>query len=437
MNLKTRIGNSRLAQDSLWAVCGNGLGYGLLLIAGIIIANFLGADVYGEYGLVKVTMLYIAGFATLGLGISSTKFIANALKEEYSSIKSLARDAMQITLIFSTLLASLLVVFAIPLAHFLKEPGLVPAFRVLGAIVICKALNSTQNGILAGFGDFRAIAQNNVASGLLMLGSCIPLTYFYKLDGAFVALFISQAFNAVLNWLSLRKRLRTLKRQKPVSRKKDLVLFSFPIALQELNYTVCSWGGIALLTKLSSVGQVGIYTAVNQWNGVITFIPGLLSNVILSHLSGTTGNARAHRHTLRTMLGVNFITTLIPFVVIYILAGWIAGFYGPTFTEMKGVMRVLMLATIFSACATVLYHELLSRGHNWLLLGYRIFQDAVILGLTWVLLLQRPAFPGSDGAMYYAIGYVSGALIYFSILLITVKAVNRKQDNRTIKAQTD
>lgn len=437
MNLKTRIGNSRLAQDSLWAVCGNGLGYGLLLLAGIVIARYLGKDIYGEYGLVKTTMIYIAGFATLGLGISSTKYIADALQTDRTHVRALARDALTLSFWFSLTLALAVAAAATPLARFLKEPGLTMAFRVLAVIIIFKALNTTQNGILAGFGAFKSIARNNVASGAVMLTCCWPLTWWLGLDGAFISLAASQGLNALLNYFSLRRRTAALTGQEDVSRRRELFLFSFPIALQELNYTVCNWGGIALLTKLSSVGQVGIYTATMQWNGIITFIPGLLSNVILSHLSGTTGNARAHRHTLRTMLGVNFITTLIPFVVIYILAGWIAGFYGPTFTEMKGVMRVLMLATIFSACATVLYHELLSRGHNWLLLGYRIFQDAVILGLTWVLLLQRPAFPGSDGAMYYAIGYVSGALIYFSILLITVKAVNRKQDNRTIKAQTD
>ena len=37
------------------------------MLAGIVIANFLGVDAYGEFGIVKTTMLYIAGFATLGL----------------------------------------------------------------------------------------------------------------------------------------------------------------------------------------------------------------------------------------------------------------------------------------------------------------------------------------------------------------------------------
>lgn len=419
-----RIKGNRLAKDSFWAVFGNGLGYGLLLIAGIVIANFLGADVYGEYGLVKTTMLYIAGFATLGLGISSTKYIANALKEEASEVRALARDAMQITLVFSSLLAAGLFIFASPLARFLEEPGLVMAFRVLGAIVICKALNTTQNGILAGFGDFRAIARNNVVSGLLMLGSCVPLTYFYGLDGAFAALFSSQALNALLNWLSLRHLLRALKGQKAVSRKRELIIFSFPIALQELNYTVCSWGGIALLTKLSSVGQVGIYTAVNQWNGVITFIPGLLYNVILSHLSGSANDRIVHKRTLKTMLTVNFLTTLIPFLAVYALADWItATFYGPTFAGMGSVFRMMTLATVFSACSGVLYSELISRGHNWLSLICRIIQEGTLFFAGWLLLLH---WTSQEGAFCFATAYLISAITSFLAPFICLIIFKRK-----------
>ena len=159
-----KIRSSRLAKDSFWAVFGNGLGYGFLMLAGIVIANFLGVDAYGEFGIVKTTMLYIAGFATLGLGISSTKYIANALKEDRPAVRSLSHDAIQITLVFSALLAAGLFIAANPLARFLDEPGLAGAFRILGVIIVCKALNTTQNGILAGFGDFRAIARNNVIS---------------------------------------------------------------------------------------------------------------------------------------------------------------------------------------------------------------------------------------------------------------------------------
>lgn len=411
-NLTTRLRQSRLAHDSLWAVFGNGLGYGLLLLAGIFIARRLGNDIYGEYGLVKTTMIYIAGFATFGLGISSTKYIANALSADPASVRSLARDAIQITLCFSLALAIALAAAAAPIASLLDTPSLTGTFRVLAAIIVLKALNTTQNGVLAGFGDFRHIAANSVASGALMLISCIPLTIFFGLDGAFASLLASQALNTLLNQMSLHKRLRGIKVQDhtETSYKRELIRFSFPIALQELNYTICSWGGIALLTRLSSVGQVGIYTAVAQWNGVITFIPGLLYNVILSHLSGTANDPKSHRRTLKTMLGVNFISTLFPFIVVFALAGWIAGFYGPTFNGMADVLRIMTFATIFSACSTVLYSELISRGHNWLSFSCRIVQEGTLFLVGWILLLH---WTSQSGAICFATAYLTSAIISF------------------------
>ncbi len=417
-----RLLGSRLSLDSLWSVFGNGMGYGLLLIAGILIARRLGSDIYGEYGLVKTTMIYIAGFATLGLGLTSTKYISAALADDPTKVRSLAKDAMVITFAFSFTLAVLLAIFAAPLAQFLDTPSLTGAFRVLAIIIICKAMNTTQNGILAGFGLFRIIARNSILSGALMLALCVPLTIKWGLNGAFGALTASQLLNAILNQIYLSRCLRQLRDQVKISQKKELVLFSCPIALQELNYTICAWGAMAILTKLSNVGQVGIYTATAQWVSIITFIPGLLQNVILSHLSGSINNAERHSHTLRTMLAANFISTAIPFVVIFFLAGWISTFYGNTFSEMASVMRVMTFSTIFSACSNVFYSELLSQGHNWLTLVCRLGQEITLLVAGWLLLIY-PA--GRNGAMSMGIAYLCSAVVSFLLPFTSTLITNR------------
>ena len=84
--LVAKLKQSKLFKDSFWAIFGNGLGTALLLIAGIIIARYLGKDVYGEYGVVKTNMFYIAGFSTFGLGLTSTRFIAKYLGEDRTQI---------------------------------------------------------------------------------------------------------------------------------------------------------------------------------------------------------------------------------------------------------------------------------------------------------------------------------------------------------------
>ena len=76
INIYNRLKGSDLAKDSFWALFGNFIGKGLSLIAGIAVARFLGSEVYGEYGIIKSTLIMIAIFSSFGLGITATKFIA-------------------------------------------------------------------------------------------------------------------------------------------------------------------------------------------------------------------------------------------------------------------------------------------------------------------------------------------------------------------------
>lgn len=408
-----RIIGSRLAKDSFWAVFGNGLGYGILLVAGIVIARLLGKDLYGEYGVVKSTMLYIAGFATMGLGMTSTKYIAEYLKKDRSQVRSLANDAMLITLAFSSVIAVALLAGAEPLADYLDTPTLVFPFRILGSIIICKAINTTQNGILAGLGDFKVIARNNVLSGLFMLVSCVPLTYWFGLKGALGALLSSQAIYCVLNYVDLNRLLRAIPGQVKVSRKRELLLFSLPIALQESSYTICNWGGTLILAKLSSVGEVGIFTAATQWNAIITFIPGLLGNVVLSHLSSSADDSKTHNHTVNTMLAVNLICTLLPFLAVVAVAGWITSLYGSTFEGMSNVLRVSVLGTIFTCCANVFLSELIVQRRNWLMLTLRVVRDVLILAGAALFLTWNG---GQSGAMVYAWANTISAALFIAAL---------------------
>ena len=93
---KKKLQSSKLFKDSFWAVFGNGLGNCLLLIAGIVIARVLGKELYGEYGMVKTTMFHIGYFATLGLGFTSTKFIADAVQQAKGCLRSTIKVSLSV-----------------------------------------------------------------------------------------------------------------------------------------------------------------------------------------------------------------------------------------------------------------------------------------------------------------------------------------------------
>lgn len=204
-NLFHRLKDSKLFKDSFWAIFGNGFGSALLLFAGILIARFLGKDLYGEYGVVKTNMFYMAGFSTFGLVYSSTRYIAKYLSSDKTRIIGIIRNATKIAFLFSLLIALVLAAFAGYLEEFLETPGIANIFRALSVIIVFKALASTGTGILAGLGEFSVIARNNVISGATMLVLCVPLTYFAGLYGALFALAVSQFVNAAVNYWHIYK----------------------------------------------------------------------------------------------------------------------------------------------------------------------------------------------------------------------------------------
>lgn len=427
-HLIKRLSNSRLFKDSFWAVFGNGVGNGLLLIAGIIIARLLGKDVYGEYGFVKSTMFYMATFAAMGLGFTTTKFISFHLKESPENVKSILRDSNIITLSFSGTIAIILICFAKPFAILIKAPSLIIAFQALAAIIVFKAITTTQIGLLAGFKEFKIIARNGVLSGLFLLITCVPLIYLWGLKGSLLALFLSQAFNALINYLNIHQISKKLSNQVDRSFKKELIKFSLPVALQESSYIISHWGAIMLLSIYSSMGEVGLYTATSQWNSIILMVPGLLHNVVLSYLSSSINENQTHKRTIVYMLSINFLTTIIPFIIVYILAGFIATFYGPTFSEMPRVLRLLTFATIFECCSQVYKSELMAQSKVWLLFSIRLIRDCILVGLLYILLVNNN---GKEGAYLYSICYVISSFILFILLFVGYITFIKKISNKS------
>jgi O-antigen/teichoic acid export membrane protein len=409
-----KLKNSKLFKDSFWAVFGNGMGNALLLFAGILIARMLGKDLYGEYGVVKTTMFHIAAFSTFGLGYTSTKFIAQYTSENTSHIRSIAKAAMKITIVSSLILCALLVIFADQLALFVKTPQLATSFRFLGFIVICKALSTTASGIVSGFKDFKRQGRNNIISGLLMLCLAPTLTYFWGLRGSLLSLLISQFVLCVLNLVLLKSLTKdyALSEQSFI---KPLLVFSIPVAMQEMTYALSHWGGPLLLTRYASIGETGLYSAAGQWNAIIRFIPALLSSVVLSYLSSAT-NASEHKKLMSRVLSINFVCALIPFLIVFVFSGLIVRMYGQSFDGLQSVLNILIFSTVFSVVARVFQNEFISRGKNWLTFFYRSGKDVVVI-LSLYLVLR--ATNGVNGAMNYALLDVVVNIIYTALLAIT------------------
>ena len=417
------IRHNAIAKDSSWAVVGSAMGKALSMVAGIVIARLLGADVFGEYGMVKSTLAYVATFSTFGLGYTATKYIAQCKPNDTDSIRKIIISSTRITVATSGIMAMLLLLFANKLS---VEPHLIPVLRYTALIIIFNAVNTTQLGLLSGFKDFKTIAINNTIVGIITFLLGTVLTYFFGLDGAVAALFTSTVIQCILNHFAVRRHYHSVAKDKrhisfsellPIT--KELLIFSLPIALQECVYASASWLRMLVLVKLAGYDELGLYTASNQWFIMILFIPGVLRNVILSHLSSSVSNTEHHTRTFATMLKINIVATLIPATLIAIASPLICHIYGESFDGFLIVLLIAIATSIFGCIAGIYTQEFISRGKNWTILCAYIMREFGALALAYPFLL-------SDGDRHGA-SIMYGTVLLMQILYCAV--LNHKYKN--------
>lgn len=413
-----RILKSSFVKDSFWAVFGNGLGSFLMLLAGILIARVLGKDLYGEYGMVKTTMFYIALFSTFALGDTSTKFVAEYLQKDKSLVKSIIRDAFRITLATSGTMFLLLMIFANQLADYINAPQMASSFRFLGVIIVARAVNTIGAGVLGGFKDYKRLGLNNVVAGIIMIGLAWPLSKYYGLNGSLWALLISQIVLCILNLFEATKNIRQIKTHRCVNVVRKLLNFSYPFAMTELVYTVSGWGINLILAKYASLGDLGMVSACQQWNSIILFMPGLLGNVILSYLSLSPNDANYHSKIITRMVVVNFVCTLIPLCIVALFSKAIESYYGLSFIGLSRVLTVSIIGTIFTCVARVFQTNLISEGRRWAAFFIRSSYNLLSLIVLYIVLRLTG---GQNAAMNRVVISLGLSILGFILYLVDYK----------------
>ena len=406
-------------RDSFWAVAGNALGKGLSLLGGIIVARWLGSEVYGEYGVIKSNIMMIAIFSTLGMGYSSTKFVADVLKSERWQLKVIHRIVMEYTLLMSMTIALIVFVFSDRLAEWLDCPELSLMFKWTAPAIVFNAVTTSQTGVLAGLKRYKILARNTTITGVYMFMTSLIGAYFYQLTGALIALMTSYLINVLLNQGYISKEIAaeagmTDNGDCALFRKKlriRLLSYSVPIAMQESLYSITNWFVVFILVRMASYSEYGIYSAAVQWMVIISFIPGSLRNVALSYFAGNNGDYGANAKVLSRLSTLNLISTLLPASVILLCQGFIADFYGPSYSGVGIIISLLSFVAVLSCQSNILSQELMALDKNWLLFICRLVRDLLTVG--GIVLLIRVSV---NGALSASISMLVCNAVYLALL---------------------
>lgn len=403
-------------KDSLWALVGNALNKGLSLLGGIVVARMLGVVEYGEYGMIKTTLYYIAVFSTFGLGFSVTKYIAQSKEEADGRMHLISSAANIISICFSGFLALLLFIFANQVAVFLDDSSVASSLRYTSVAILFNSLATVQIAVLAGMKEFKRTARINFYIGIITFVASVGLTWLIGLDGAIAALAVANFANCILNYLLIRRIIppTTITRAELQSQVKDLIRFSFPIAIQESTISIAYWLGSLMLVKLTDYAQVGLYSVAVQWGSIVLYIPGVLQNVMLSHLCSEASHHDSQKKMLRNLLWLNFVITLVPLLIVTPFSGLIARMYGPSYSALPPVLLIVLAGSIISCLAQVYTQAYIAESRTWSLTTIRMIRD--IGGLIFAFAML--CWIKSNGAIVYAVSIILFRLIAVILLAI-------------------
>ena len=380
-------------KDSFWALFGNISLRGLSLISGIMVARYLAPEEYGAFSTLKGFILAMTVFATLGMGYSSTFFIANYIKNNNKYILSTRKFLLKVTFLFSSSITLILIVFSDYIAkEYLKDYNLSISLKIVAISNVFNALSFTETGILYGFKKFKGISLINTKIGILSFIITILLTYLYSFNGTIISLLISSIINYYFICKESIKTSKLFCNEKTsilitTSIKKEIIKESIPISLQELIYTLSAWISTILVVRYTDYLEVAKYSIAMQWSAIIIFLPSVLRNVFLSYFS--SGDSETRDKLLKYTLLFNFIIVGIPTVIILVFSNKIYYIYGFSYTGLHKVLSITILATVFTVSSNVYLQVLITLKKNWLILFIRLTREILTIGLFLLIFFKN------------------------------------------------
>jgi len=344
----------------------------LAVFASIIVARLLGKRGFGEFGIIQSTVAMFAVFAGFGMGMTSTKFVAEfrVRDPEKAGRVILLSEVVAWT---SGIIISATVYFIAPwlARQTLGAPQLSGVLQMGSPLLLLTGINGAQMGALAGFESFKSIARVNLISGTAMFPLTAGGAILGGLDGTVRGLVISTVISCVVGHLTLRREavkagvslnIRSWAKEWPV-----LWQFSLPLLIAGLMVAPVNWAcGAMLFSQPDGTVQMGAFTAANQWFTALLFLPGLLGQSALPMLSerlSMADNLRSFK-LLKLSIGLNSLL-VVPIIILSLASPLIMASYGREFASDWATLCIMLLTAGLLAMQMPVGQIIIASGKIW------------------------------------------------------------------------
>jgi O-antigen/teichoic acid export membrane protein len=388
--------------------------------AGIVIANMLGRELFGQYAIVLTMVQAIAVVAGLGMGYTATKYVAEFRTSDPERAGRVL-GLCSLTAMLSAVGLGVVILFAAPYfaAGLLHAPQLTTPVRIAAVIIAAATLAGFFAGALAGLEAYRSMGRAAVATGVIHVAAAALLTWLLGLTGAVLALLAASTFQMLLLGrlmvVHARAQSVSLRFRGLTTERRVLLVFALPGALAGLTATPALWLAQVWLSRHPhGFAQLGLYSAAYSCMAIVLLVPYVANNVGMSLLNNLLGTKRDDDY--RRMFWTNLAVTAL-LVVLAAVGPLLLGMFGPGFGEAYVVLLILLAATMPEGVTIACNQVLQSREKMWhAMLLINVPRDSLLVLLAWYI---APVY----GATGLAICYLAARLVACALMIGAVMRI--------------
>ena len=267
----------------------------------------------------------------------------------------------------------MLCAFASPIAtRTLKAPHLSTCLQLASILLIVTAITGVQTGALAGFEAFKLLAHLNTTRAVLGIPMIVLGAYLHGVLGATVGLVASYVVSCILAHFAV---MHECARNKIIldfaNCLKELRVvgaFSIPAAAAGFFVGPINWFANALLVRQpNGYIDMGVFNAATQWANLVTMLPNIIVQPVLSLLSSSRGQGDHKGHEKLFQLNVIFAAAASSLLgaTLLLASPIILKAYGNGYATLVPILVIVVFSSVIGTVGSVVDQYILSAGDVW------------------------------------------------------------------------
>lgn len=373
----------RIANQSLWNLIANILTKFSAVFVLWIAARNLEADVFGKLTLIQSTLVAFQVFSSMGLGTTASKFAA--LSESMSNSRPVQAAILSAWSLFSVPVLILMLLFSDWIATFLLfDEKYMLYIQCISFAIFFSSLKTVISGYIIGLEKPIVLTKAGIISVIISL----PLTYWliitYGLMGGVVSILALEMINVVLILFfgfSVMKGSGKLKYK--ITKTIEVVKFTLPISLSGMLIMPVNWYLLREISLRYSFVDVGLVNILNQWQGLLIFIPVSIATGIMPILTKESKKDKVFNLTLKMVL--IFTLTLGAFVTL--VSPYIISTYNEIYIEFPIAIycSIMMVCACIMVVSNLFNNLMISISEPNVLLKGNVIWAVVFVGIFYLL----------------------------------------------------